>query len=81
MTTKPPIVYYTDAAAISMVDEQFGKIISTLDELQLSERSIVAFVGDHVSKTALSRIVFHSLMLASGCNRGKILAKKICSAR
>lgn len=77
MTTKPLIVYYTDAAAISMVDEQFGKIISTLDELQLSERSIVAFVGDHVSKTALSvRIVFHSLMLASGCKQGQNLGEK-----
>ena len=34
------------AAAISMVDEQFGKLISTLDELSLTDKTVVAFIGD-----------------------------------
>ena len=33
-------------AAISMVDEQFGKLISTLDELSLTDKTVVAFIGD-----------------------------------
>jgi arylsulfatase A-like enzyme len=35
------------SAAISMVDEQFGKVVRTLDELALSEKTVVMFVGDH----------------------------------
>ena len=36
-----------DAAAISMVDEQFGKVIATLDgELSLAQKTVVIFVGD-----------------------------------
>ena len=36
------------AAAISMVDEQFGKVVATLDhELALAEQTVVVFVGDH----------------------------------
>lgn len=35
------------AATISLVDEQFGKIVVTLDELALAENTIVMFVGDH----------------------------------
>jgi|OM-RGC.v1.026304124 Arylsulfatase A and related enzymes len=35
------------AAAISLVDEQFGKVTATLDELELAEKSVVIFVGDH----------------------------------
>lgn len=35
------------AAAISLVDEQFGKVVMTLDELSLAQKTIVMFVGDH----------------------------------
>ena len=36
------------AAAISMIDEQFGKVVATLDhELTLAEQTVVIFVGDH----------------------------------
>jgi hypothetical protein len=35
------------AAAISLVDEQFGKIVMTIDELALADKTIVMFVGDH----------------------------------
>lgn len=35
------------AAAISLVDEQFGKIVMTVDELALAENTILMFVGDH----------------------------------
>ena len=35
------------AAAISMVDEQFGKVLATLDELALAKKTVVMFVGDH----------------------------------
>ena len=33
-------------AAISMVDEQFGKLIIALDELSLTDKTVVAFIGD-----------------------------------
>jgi iduronate 2-sulfatase len=35
------------AAAISLVDEQFGKVLGALDELGLAEKTVVMFVGDH----------------------------------
>ena len=30
-----------------MVDEQFGKVLTTLDDLALAATTVVMFVGDH----------------------------------
>ena len=34
-------------AAVSFTDSLFGKVLSTLDELGLTEDTIVSFFGDH----------------------------------